>query len=285
MPQRRAKRGEASIGSAKWYFPGLMTATTDTTDATCPRCGERATGQFCVGCGAALSAVPCLSCAKPLTAGARFCHHCGATIAPAGTTKGSGPPAWAIAATVLVVLVAFIAGQQFGVRSAQPVDATGSGLTADAPFAGGAVRAPDISNMTAEEAASRLFDRVMRYTSEGKADSARMFAPMAILAYERIGPLDAHARYDIGTISASIGDEQAAAAQADTVLRTQPNHLLALSLAARAADLRKDAGAAARFRARLVAAAPAERAKNLKEYGDHARDIDTALGKPAAARP
>lgn len=216
------------------------------------------------------------------------CPRCGATLSPGAASRGSGPPAWAIAATVLVVLVAFIAGQQFGVRSAQPVDPSGdgaSGLSANAPFAGGAVRAPDISNMTAEEAASRLFDRVMRYTSEGKADSARMFAPMAILAYERIGPLDAHARYDIGTISASIGDEPAARAQADTVLAKEPNHLLALALASRAADLRKDAVAAARFHARLIAAAPAERAKNLKEYGDHAREIDTALGKPAPARP
>jgi hypothetical protein len=259
--------------------------TNNKSDTICPRCGEKTAGQFCAGCGAALTSAPCPACTKPVTAGARFCHHCGTTLAGPAAAGRSAPPAWAIAATVLVVLVAFIAGQQFGVRSAQPADPSGAGLSADAPFAGGAVRAPDISNMTPEEAASRLFDRVMRYSSEGKADSARMFAPMAILAYERIGPLDAHARYDIGTISAAIGDAPAAAAQADTVLRTQPNHLLALSLAARAAELRSDAAAAARFRARLVAAAPAERAKNLKEYGDHERDIDTALGKPAAARP
>lgn len=139
--------------------------------------------------------------------------------------------------------------------------------------------------MTAEEAASRLFDRVMRYASEGKADSAQMFAPMAILAYDRIGALDAHARYDVGTISAVVGDGPAAAAQADTILASQPNHLLGLILAAKAADLGKNPAAAARFRARLESAATAERAKGLQEYTDHLRDIDDALKGPAAVRP
>ena len=189
-----------------------------------------------------------------------------------------------IAASVLVVLAAFVAGQQFGARSALPVAAAPVDASL-APFAGVAGRAPDISNMTPEEAASRLFDRVMRYATEGKADSAAMFAPMAILAFERIGTLDAHARYDIGTISVVIGDAPPAAAQADTILARQPNHLLGLILAAKAADLRKDAAGAARFRARLAAAATAERAKGLSEYTDHQQDIDGALKSPVAPRP
>ncbi len=191
----------------------------------------------------------------------------------------STPPAWAIAAAVLVVLVAFVAGQQFGTR---PAPAASSAPLA--PFAGGAA-ATDISSMTPEEAASRLFDRVMRYVSEGKPDSASMFAPMAIMAYERVGTIDAHARYDIGTISVVIGDAPPAAAQADSILASQPNHLLGLILAAKAADLRKDVAGAARFRARLVAAAPAERAKALAEYVDHQRDIDDALKSTPTTRP
>ena len=188
-----------------------------------------------------------------------------------------------IAASVLVVLVAFIAGQQFGSRGAPE---TGSATGAPfASFGGGGGAAPDISNMSPEEAASRLFDRVMRYASEGKQDSASMFAPMAILAYDRVGTLDSHARYDMGTISAVVGDGPAAAAQADTILAAQPNHLLALILAAKAADLEKDPAGAAKFRARLTSAATAERAKGLAEYTDHQRDIDDALKGPAAGRP
>jgi hypothetical protein len=187
-----------------------------------------------------------------------------------------------IAAAVLTVLVAFIAGQQFGARGAAgEVGATGAPL---APFAGTGPATTDISSMTPQEAASRLFDRVMRYSSEGKADSAAMFAPMAIMAYERIGPLDAHARYDIGSIAAVTGDAAAAAAQADTILKANPTHLLGLLLAAKAADLSGNASAAAGFRRRFAAAATSERAKRLPEYADHQRDIDTAL-EGASKRP
>lgn len=180
---------------------------------------------------------------------------------------------------VLVVLAAFIAGQRF----------SGGGTAADdgAPMAGssGLGTAPDISSMSPQEAASRLFDRVMRYSSEGKADSAALFAPMAIMAYERVGPLDAHARYDIGTISVTVGDATAAAAQADTILKQHPNHLLGLILAAKAADAAGNRAAATRFRSRLTAAAPAERAKNIPEYADHQRDIDDALKAGGPGRP
>ena len=97
-----------------------------------------------------------------------------------------------------------------------------------------------------------------------------------------IGPLDAHARYDIGSISAAVGDVGLARAEADTILKAQPKHLLGLVLAIRAAELSKDPAAAARFRQRLAAAAPAERATGLKEYGEHSRDIDDALKKVGA---
>ena len=256
----------------------------------CPRCGETASGKFCADCGAAMAAQNCLSCGKPMSAGARFCHHCGATASgaaatPAATRGGMPkgmPQAWTIAAGVIILLVAFVAGQQVMTGPATP----DAGQAAGAPLAGSgrAVSATDIANMSPEEAASRLFDRVMRYVSDGKADSAAIFAPMAMLAYERIGPLDAHARYDIGTIASVVGDAAATVAQADTILKTQPNHLLGLILAAKGADLKKDVAGAAKYRTRLVAAAPAERAKGLKEYVDHQSDVDKALGKPGAAK-
>jgi hypothetical protein len=257
--------------------------TTTSSTTPCPRCGEPATGKFCAACGATLGAQDCQGCGKPLSPGARFCHHCGATAsggaapaAPAPAGKGM-TQAWTIAAAVVVVLIAFVAGQQLTGKGAAEPAAPMAGNTA--PFAGGGRASTDINNMSPEEAASRLFDRVMRYASEGKADSAAMFAPMAILAYERIGPLDLHARYDIGAISVVTGDAVAAAAQADTILKAQPNHLLGLILAARAADAKKDAASAKRFRDRLTASATAERANGLREYTDHKQEIDDALGK------
>jgi hypothetical protein len=179
----------------------------------------------------------------------------------------------------VLVLVAFVAGEAVGRRSSAPE--VGLAEQGAALPAAGMASAPDISSMSPEERASRLFNRVMSYSEQGKPDSARFFAPMAVQAYQMIGAPDAHARYDIGEIYAAVGDASSARAEADTILTAQPNHLLGLTLAARAADLSGDATAAAKFRRRLAAAAPAERAKGLKEYSEHARDIDAALKKEA----
>jgi predicted Zn-dependent protease len=182
-----------------------------------------------------------------------------------------------VVATALLMLVAYVGGQALGRRG--DADDTGASQAGAATAASGS-RAPDISNMSPEERATRLFDRVMAYSEQGKMDSARFFAPMAITAYQMIGPLDAHARYDIGTISAAVGETALARQEADSILAHQPNNLLGLTLAIRTSTMAGDANAAAKFRQRLIAAAPAERAKNLKEYTEHASDIDRALGKP-----
>ena len=181
-----------------------------------------------------------------------------------------------VVATALLMLVAYVGGQALGRRG----DNGDSNVQQASAAPAGAQRAPDISNMSPEERATRLFDRVMAYSEQGKIDSARFFAPMAIQAYQMIGPLDAHARYDIGTISAAVGETAIARQEADSILKSQPTNLLGLTLAIRTATMAGDSKAAAQFRQRLIAAAPAERAKNLKEYTEHSSDIDRAIGKP-----
>ncbi len=229
----------------------------------CPRCGEPVTGRFCTRCGAALQGIASRSRSLPL-----------------GPTLAGG---------ALLLLIAFVLGNAVG-RGSSP----GAGAAADVsdvkvPLgamqagqpAGGAT---DISSMTPDERANRLFNRVMSYSEQGKTDSARFFAPMAIQAYEMMGPPDLHVRYDIGVISAAAGDVGLARAEADTILKARPTHLLGLALAIRAANLANDPAAAARFGKRLIAAAPAERASGLKEYAEHARDVDDALAKAAPKR-
>jgi hypothetical protein len=56
-------------------------------------------------------------------------------------------------------------------------------------------------------------------------------------------------------------------------VQKQPTHLPGLSLVARVADARGDATASRNFRRRLLAAEPAEKARNLPEYTDHAAEI------------
>ena len=140
-----------------------------------------------------------------------------------------------------------------------------------------AATAPDISSMSPEERAERLFNRVMRLSSEGKADSAVFFGDMAFGALEALTPLNLHRRYDMGLVALVTRDLVKAKAQGDTILKEHPTHLLGLSLAARVADARGDAAAARRFRQRLLTAEPAERARALPEYTEHEADVRAAL--------
>ncbi len=183
-------------------------------------------------------------------------------------------------------LVAFLIGQRVARGTASTADAQGpAGVQAGAPAG---MRAPDISSMSPDERASRLFDRVMRYGEQGKMDSLKIFAPMAIEAYDMLGPPDAHTRYDVGMIGLVSGNLQLARAEADTILATNKTHLLGLVLAMKAAGLRQDMAARAAYQRRLVAAEPAERAKQLKEYEEHKADIDAALKplqQPGESKP
>ena len=251
--------------------------------SVCTACGVAASGRFCSNCGASLAGATCSACDAPLSPGAKFCHRCGTPAgadAPREERSFSGALPWGVAAIALVALVALVAGQRFG----RTPDQTVAQSSQAAPFAGatGNGQAPDISNMSPAEAASRLYDLVMTFHEAGKADSVRQFAPMAIQAYGMIGALNPDQHYDVGRIAAVSGDSTLARAEADTILAADSTHLLGLILAANAAHMRKDVGAERSLHDKLVAAAPRERAKSLPEYSEHANDITIALN---AKRP
>ena len=258
-------------------------ASRNETVGKCPNCGADASGKFCSACGASMSAGPCASCGATLSPGARFCHRCGtpvAATAPSGAEPRSFSSSlpWAIAGIALVALIALVAGQRFSHPVAE--QAPGGGDSAAAPFASGGGQAPDISNLTPAEAAIRLYNRVMSQHERGRADSVQIFAPMAIMAYQALGQLDLDQHYDVGRIAAVSGDETLARAEADSILAKSPTHLLGLILAGNAAMMRKDVAAERSFYDKLVAAAPAERKKQLPEYTAHENDITIALEAP-----
>jgi hypothetical protein len=282
-----------------------MSSATSST-VRCPACGAAGSGRFCSTCGAPLDASACAGCGAPRTPGAKFCHRCGlaAGAAPTPTVAaraGSGTASvlpWGVAFVALLAVAAMAAGRNFGAARGGSLDAPlnalpqaslGEGPGAGGPvgpFAGGGAgapggRAPDLSQMSPRDIADRLFDRIMRLSGEGKADSVGFFAEMALQNYGQMPSLDADLRYDMGRVAEVAGKEEVARAQADSILREQPNHLLGLVLAGKAAMMRGDPGALAGFNRRLVAAAPAERAKNLEEYQRHAADIDAALSQAA----
>ena len=179
-----------------------------TTTPNCPSCGEAAQGHFCANCGAILNPkAVCGVCGKTLASGAHFCHQCGSAVggnaatvgghAARSTAAGTFQWGWIVPGVAVMMLVVFLIAQKLSGNAGGPApegDKTPlGGAPMQGPFSGGAGgggAAPDISQMTPEQRADRLFDRVMRYGSEGKQDSARIFAPMAIQAYEMVGAMD-----------------------------------------------------------------------------------------------
>jgi hypothetical protein len=274
--------------------------TTPTPDGAsmsrCPSCGAPASGRFCSSCGTALAGATCSTCSAPLTPGARFCHRCGTpsgapSAAPSRGFASALP--WAVAALALVSLTALVVGQRFGARSqpaanaevldganmlgATPIGPGASEAGAAGAPAGTMPRAPDISQLSPEQRAERLYDRIMTEHEAGRQDAVRTFLPMARAAYEMLDSLNLDQRYDLGRLGEVGGDTALARAQADTILQKRPTHLLGLILAARIARLEKNEARARALDARLVAAAPAERPVALPEYLLHKNDIDTAL--------
>lgn len=218
----------------------------------------------------------CSDCGTLLNADARFCHDCGSPIEGgrrAGAPSAPGVPTvlrWgvpALAVAALIVLTVFQYAPRGDAGDSEP----------GVPLSARAGSAPDISAMSPEERAERLFNRVMRLSSEGKTDSAAFFGTMAFGAIESLTPLNAHRRYDMGLVALVTGDVTRATAQGDTILAQSPTHLLGLSLAARAARARGDAAASKALQRRLLSAESAERARALPEYSDHDADLREAL--------
>lgn len=255
---------------------------------TCPSCSAPANGRYCASCGAPLAGATCASCSADLSPGAKFCHRCGAGVGSGGATvrepRTSSLP-WIVAALAFLALFAMAAGRGFNARRGSTIDGSQNalpqaGLDDRAPSADeqpAAMRAPDISSLSPQERADRLYNRVMLLASQGKIDSVQFFAPMALTAYQMLSPMNADQRYDMGRIGEVAGAIPLAKAQADSILRENPNHLLGLILEARLATLAGDTVQLHSYERRLLAAEKAESAKKREEYVRHQDDITSAL--------
>lgn len=199
---------------------------------------------------------------------------------PSGRAPASAPSEsrsvmpWVVAGAALLAVVIMVANQQSTTTAST---AAPEGMAAPFAGGGGAVRAPDISQMSPQERADRLYDRVMKLAAEGKGDSASFFASMAVGAYESLAPLTLDQRYDMGRMAEMAGDLATAKAQSDTILREQPDHLLGIILDARTVMARGDSTGGRQRLQRLAKVEATERAKALEEYERHRGDIDAAL--------
>jgi hypothetical protein len=214
----------------------------------------------------------CHACGATLSDGARYCHKCGASTQAPATGWRVGLP-WGIAGLAVGALIGVLAMRGSG-------GAAGSAApdTPVAPFAGGGttggVGAPDISQMSPEERAQRLFDRVMRLDEAGKSDSVQFFLPMALGAYQQLPALSLDAHFDVGLLKLAGGDAAGALAEADTIHREIPTHLFADLLRARAFEAQRNTrGARAAYQSFLKNEA-SERARRRPEYADRSGLLD-----------
>ncbi len=281
-----------------------MTSPTS-PETVCSICGTPGSGRFCANCGATLETTTCAGCGATLSPGASFCHRCGKPAGavippPVSTASTASEPSprgvasslpWALTAIALLVLLAMSAGKFFNASRGSSLDAPQNALPqaglddraapsdSDQAQAGEmrGIRGSDISKLSPQERADRLFNRVMLLNSQGKTDSVFFFAPMAISAYQMLSSMNFDQRYDLGRIAEVTGALPLARAQADTILLDNPNHLLGLILGARIATRAGDAPARKQFEIRFLAAEKSELAKKLPEYDRHQNDITNAL--------
>src|SRR2546430_9598882 len=226
----------------------------------------------------------CHACGAPLAATARFCHKCGAQVGGAQSSGWRAGLPWTVAGAELGALLTVLA-LRIGASSGGGMRDAGGAADDDAsriPLPASRSTPPDISQMSPEERATRLYNRVMLLHTQGKADSAEFFLPMALQAYAMLPALDVDARYHIGVLDLTSGDAAGALAQADTIRRAVPTHLFGFMLLARALDLKRDAAGARRAYADFLKNEAAERTRQRPEYSE--RSEERRVGEECRSR-
>ena len=208
----------------------------------------------------------CRVCGAAVPSTAKFCHKCGANLKadqPAAAWRAGLP--WGIAGAAFGALLTVL------IMRAGAGSQAGGGTEPSGPPPS---TAPDISQMSPEERASRLFNRVMILAQAGKQDSVAFFLPMAVGAYRQLPALDSDARYHLGLLQLAGGSTAAALAEADTILKSTPTHLFGFVLRAHAYRQLGDGARERRAYTDFLKYEAAERARNRPEYNDHKASLD-----------
>lgn len=243
----------------------------------CPGCGTETTSKFCPECGTSLAERTCAGCGAKLSARAKFCPDCGTPVpgqAPAAGASVIGHRSSAIPWVIAGISLLAMAVTMIIVVARRPGPPAPD--MANAGNSTGGRPAPDISQMTPQEQADRLFDRIMQSQQAGDTARVAFFGPMALNAYSNLGRLDADGRLHVGMIHMALGNAPAAYAQADSIAREAPGHLFGPLLEARVAEATSDPARARTAYRRLLASWETEMAKNLAEYTAHNTDLQAA---------
>jgi len=129
--------------------------------------------------------------------------------------------------------------------------------------------------MSPRERFDRLYQRVMGAAQTGDTATVERFAPMVFAAYDQLDTVDADARYHAALLHLHLLNDTAAAFRlADTILATNPRHLLGFLIQGTAAQLGGNLSRLARARKALLAAWDVEQRAARPEYRDHQKMLD-----------
>ncbi len=265
--------------------------------ASCPHCSGDvpSDANFCPACGGALQGPPCPACGAASGGADRFCTQCGASLpvaaggaakvgtggaplqgqpprartplgAPASGWSRSGTRAGAAVVVGALAVVAAVVVFRAGGPGEPATDGVPASPPSSAPAPLGPTSAVDLSSMTPREAALRLFNRVMTAVEAGNQNEADRFLPMAVAAFDRVGPLTLDDRFHLSLLHAAAGAAAQALAVAEEGLAVRPTHLLCLSAAAQAALALGDSARAESHYRSFVDAYDAEIQTGLTEY-------------------
>jgi hypothetical protein len=167
----------------------------------------------------------------------------------------------------MLVLLLVLTARGAGAPAADPAG------TRPAPGETGMV-APDISQLSPKERFDRLYNRVMQAAQAGDQATMSRFMPMALGAYEMLDSADADARYHAALLRVHNGDVQGSRALGDSILATQPGHLLGYVVLGTTARWAKDDAGLAKAYREFLAHYDAEMKANRREYTEHRGSID-----------
>lgn len=202
----------------------------------------------------------------PAVAGSRGAAAGGHRAAAAATLGGSNAPWWiaGVAMFGLILVLGWSMVSRAGPTA--PAGAPAGMAPGGNPAAGQS--SIDLESMTPRDAADRLFNRVMETISAGDTTNALFFQPMAVQAYERAEPLDLDGLLHEALLEL-LTDPTAALATTQRILDSEPDHVLGLGTAARAAEAMGDSAKAAEYYQHLLRVYDQQYARNLVEYDGH----------------
>lgn len=213
-----------------------------------------------------MGAAACRGCGADVPSGVRFCTSCGLAVGAPASAADRTP--WIIAGAALVALLGALLVMLTRSSPAPPAS------TEVAQAAAGDGAAPDISAMSPRERFDRLYNRVMSAAETGDEATVTQFTPMALAAYAQLDTIDTDARYHAALLEIHTGDVAGPTALADTILASQPGHLLGYVIRGTVARWRRDDAGLARAYADFLAHYDAELAAGRPEYAEHRPALD-----------